>query len=215
MRECFEDNCGYCGVGMGRRLSESGKMLPVGKVDHFLPKSQCPLYVYYWENYIWCCTDCNETKREYYDPDCMLFYPCDKEDTRMLELRTDGKYCLKNEFDDDEDVIKRYQATCRKTLMNFGVHPKERSAKKNELEILLSGLMGSWNTLRSNDFEDLPPQIKLFIQKNFKELKSRLKHILESSSYKKMIHSIMEQFLEKEPVLYEIMDNPVNPLNPL
>lgn len=206
--QCFEDNCGYCGVGMGRRHSKSGKMIPVGTVDHFLPKSECPQYVYCWENYIWCCMDCNRTKGEYYDPGCMLFDPCNEEDTQVLELRRDGKYYLREEFSDDELLQQRYRITCMKTLMNAGIRPKERSARKNELEILLSELRRTWELSQSGILENFPSEAKALILEGFQKSISLLKQILDGQSDRKMIRSIFEQMLSKEPDLRDILEKP-------
>ncbi len=188
----FEDNCGYCGVGIGERHSKSGRMLPVGEVDHYRPKSKYPSYVYVWENFIWSCTDCNKQKKDYYNSDLMLLYPGDIEDTRILELRRDGKYYLKQEFSDNELLEKRYRKTCRKTLLNSGVRPDERKLLKHIIDGLLKSLPKYWEKLHSDEFQRLPSEWRSIIKERLHDSISLLKEILERKSYRKMIRSMIE-----------------------
>ncbi|ETR68902.1 MAG: hypothetical protein OMM_04283 [Candidatus Magnetoglobus multicellularis str. Araruama] len=194
--ECFEDNCGYCGTSMGKRPSKSGKMIPIGQVDHFLPKSKCPEFVYYWENYIWSCTDCNKAKGDFYEQE-MILYPGCKKDMEALELRNNGKYYLKMEFAKNELLQKRYRATCEKTIMNFGIHPNERKAIKDELEYRLSGIITYGDMIRSDVFNKADSKIQSFIKDKYQKTRSNIKQILNSSHYKKMIQSIINKSCKK------------------
>ncbi len=196
----FEDNCGYCGRGTGTRKSKAdGKQLPVGQVDHFLAKWARPELVYDWENYIWSCTDCNGVKSSYYDPECLLFDPCNADDMQYLEIHSDGRYYLKLQFGSDSLLKARYNATLVNTLMNSASRPQERSARKHELESAMKSIETYYGLCCSQEFEEYPPKIKTLIQKQFEEAKENLGEILKFPSFKKMIRHIVEEFLAENP----------------
>ena len=46
----FGGICGYC------------ESRPKGQIDHFKPKSRYPKLVYYWNNWVFACHDCNHAK---------------------------------------------------------------------------------------------------------------------------------------------------------
>ncbi|MEN8218721.1 MAG: HNH endonuclease [Pseudomonadota bacterium] len=176
----FEDNCGYCGIGIGTRRSKvDGKALPIGQVDHFRPKSKCPELVYEWDNLIWSCVNCNDVKGNYYAAESLLFDPCNAEDMQYLELRQDGKYYLKPAFAVDSLLRKRYQATCDNTLINAGERPRERAARKNELENTLNSLEKYYEILQN---KNCPLEIKESVQKLFQNGQSALINILQYST---------------------------------
>ncbi len=190
--ERFEDNCGYCGVEIGEKESKNGKIkIPDGEVDHYRPKSKCPAYVYHWENYIWSCRNCNRRKSDYYDPDLMLLFPGDIEDTRILELRRDGKYYFKEEFSDNKVLKKRFKMTCKMTLLNSTKRSESRKWMKHVIDSIEKSLPENWAWLQMDGFQKLDPGDKLEIRKELHDSISLLKEILESKSYKKMVRTIL------------------------
>lgn len=61
--ECFTQCCGYC------------ETLCKGEVDHFRPKHKYPELVYEWDNWVFSCHDCNQSKLDHW-PSCGLLDPC-------------------------------------------------------------------------------------------------------------------------------------------
>src|SRR5688572_25480092 len=61
------EKCAYC----------ESKVLHTyfGDVEHILPKSRLPELVVKWENLTFVCAQCNNRKRDYYDPEHPLIDP--------------------------------------------------------------------------------------------------------------------------------------------
>ena len=72
LRRRFLTNCGYC-----ERNTR-------GEVDHFRPKSLFPDSVYYWENWIFSCHECNQAKGEKW-PASGYVDPCAGSDSHRPE----------------------------------------------------------------------------------------------------------------------------------
>ena len=118
----FHNNCGYCGEVLPTpQQIEKQKTKPVAKgdIDHFLPKAKYPELVYEWENYVWSCKPCNQSKKEFYDVAHPLLNPCLKEDCRQLVFIEDtGQYGLRNSVVDDEGWQQRFKNSEQKTMLN-------------------------------------------------------------------------------------------------
>ncbi len=60
IRNETHDKCAYC-------ESKVTQVYP-GDVEHILPKKKCPDLFVAWDNLTFCCSICNNKKRDYYDP---------------------------------------------------------------------------------------------------------------------------------------------------
>ncbi len=90
----FHNNCGFCGESIPTPQSLTTRTSK-GDVEHFLPKSKYPEFVYEWTNYIWSCKPCNEHKKEFYNVSYPLLNPCRKKDCENLMFSEDtGCYVL-------------------------------------------------------------------------------------------------------------------------
>lgn len=70
-------------------------MASKGDVDHLLPKSVFPGWIYEWNNFIWCCKECNQQKSNFYSYQYPLFNPCSKIDCAQLAfIEATGQYTL-------------------------------------------------------------------------------------------------------------------------
>lgn len=67
------EKCAYC----------ESKVTPVyaGDVEHILPKSKRPELIFEWDNLTLACQQCNQRKRDYYEPDTPLVNPYKDEPT--------------------------------------------------------------------------------------------------------------------------------------
>jgi hypothetical protein len=124
-----------------------------------------------------------------------------------IELRKDGKYYLKQEFATDSLLIKRYQATCDNTLMNAGERPRERAAKKHELEETLKSLCQYYERLQHQNASKLSTRNqRINMQYQFQKEKTVLINILQYPNFKQMNRQLLEQFLTENPQFRLILE---------
>lgn len=72
------DKCAYCESKVPHTY--------FGDVEHISPKSRVPELVVTWGNLTFVCAQCNNKKRDYYDPDDPLIHPYDDEPAEHLKF---------------------------------------------------------------------------------------------------------------------------------
>jgi len=126
--ECFSQCCGYC------------ETLCKGEVDHFRPKSKFPELVYEWNNWVFSCHDCNQSKLDHW-PSCGLLDPCSSSSFYgglqccfIYDLKTGEVLPHRTLL---KANLKRTQETIRILKLNYVYRLKVRLAHIGHLEALI------------------------------------------------------------------------------
>lgn len=209
--EDFHKCCGYCGqlTPMGDPEQNNRKF---GQVDHYNPKSKRPQLVYDWDNFIWCCENCNTLKGTFLDETAPLLNPCVQADCEMLEFNdSDGSYKLVEARIDDDIAKQRLVNQCKKTLYNNSDIKSQRRDMFTTINCAFLTLNHHIERTEVNDF-DITISAKLLeifssddevIDQNIAVIKAWL----AGSSFYLLKKKIYQQMIERYPLAAKHLAN--------
>ena len=112
-----------------------------GEVEHFLPKSLYPHFVYYWSNWLFSCHDCNNSKGKkwpelgYVDP--CAFSKLSRPEVLFYFDTTTGEILPR----DDLNPLERQKA--EDTIYDLGLNDRHHLQKRTDWLGFVSGLFQS------------------------------------------------------------------------
>ncbi|MFT5161471.1 MAG: hypothetical protein ACI9FJ_000035 [Alteromonadaceae bacterium] len=217
----FNNNCGYCGEILptpSKPLSEKEKRLSsdqanwlsIGDVDHFWPKSTFPEKVYHWNNYIWCCKNCNSHKRDFYSLTHPLLDPCSKDDCQALIFdQSTGRYRLVTNLANKHYWQKRFEHSELHTLFNSEQICDKRHSEIGHMQGYFESLQNAITRLkavRQLAINALITDAKLDITKNIQLIQKSLTY----PSYRLLIAAQYQQLLQQYPQIKAQFEQQVN-----